>query len=382
MRARAKTMRLAFLCCAMVAASVTPAAASAYSDFNQGVSAHNTDEPDDAILFLTQALAAPDLPAHLRPVALMDRAHAYAWKKQYDLALADYDACVALTPGNYTMLMQRAELHAMRREFDLSRSDYAAAIKARPELPRTYAEHGQTFIEQRRFDEAIKDYSDGLAASWYTLEFYPLRSEAYRMSARYEAAIKEDDAAIGRDASFSDAFLARAHARQDSGDLGEALADYEKARNLESEDPDLPLLEGIVQWELGRYDDAARAFRRGSEKSQYIFVWNLLADAKRHNLHRDVSDKLAKLDTDNWPGPVTKLFAGAAKPEDVFAAARQGDAFQNRTYGCEANFYAGEWQLLRGDKTEAKRLLNEAAQACETGAVEFGAAKAELGRLE
>jgi tetratricopeptide (TPR) repeat protein len=374
-------MRLAFLCCVIAAVSTTQAGASAYSDFNQGVSAHNIDEPDEAIRYLTQALSAPDLPAHLRPAALMDRAHAYAWKKQYDLALADYDACVALIPGSYTVLIQRAELHAVRREFDLSRIDYSAAIKTRPELPRTYAEQGQTYVEQRRFDEAIKNYTDGLAASWYTLEFYPLRSEAYRMSARYDAAIKEDDIAISRDASFSDAFLARAHARQDSGNLTEALADYEKARNLDSEDPELPLLEGVVQWELGHFDDAARVFRRGSEKSQYIFVWNYLADAKRRDLPRGLSDKLAKLDQDRWPAPVAKLIAGTAKPDDVFAAVREGDTFQRRTQACEANFYVGEWQLIQGDKTEAKRLLSQAAQACETGALELGAAKIELSRL-
>ena len=48
---------------------------------------------------------------------------------------------------------------------------------------------------------------------------------------------------------------------------------------------------------------------------------------------------------------------------------------------CEARFYTGEWQLLRGDRKAAAALLQSAADVCRTDFVESAAARAELRRL-
>ncbi len=361
----------------------TPAGASAFSDFNQGISAHNLGEPADTIRYMSAALANTALPAHLRPAALLDRGQAYAIQKQYDLALADYNALLALIPGDYTASMERGALHAMRKEYELARADFAGAIRARPDMPGPYAEHGDAFMAERRFDEALKDYSDGLAASEWSIEFYRLRSEAYRLSGRYDAAIKEDEAALAHDDKYAGAYIARGRAHEDMGELKAALSDYEKAAALESDNPELPFLEGLVQWKLARFDDAGRDFRRLPERSPYAFIWNYLADARRKSTAGDLADRAAKLEAGQWPAPVVKLIAGTATADEVTAkAGEEKDIAQRKAEVCEADFYVGEWQLLHGDEARAKAMLGEAARDCEIGGVERGAAAAELARLK
>jgi lipoprotein NlpI len=367
----------------IVAVLSTRAGASAFSDFNQGISAHDAGEPAGTVRYMSAALANTALPAHLRPAALLDRGQAYMVQKQYDLALADYSALLALTPGDYTALMERGTLHAMRKEFELARADFAEAIRVRPDMPRPYAEHGAAFMAEHRFDEALKDYSDGLAASWWSIEFYRLRSEAYRLSARYDAAIKEDEAALARDDKYAGAYIARGRVHEDMGELKAALSDYEKAADLESDNPELPFLEGMVEWKLARFDDAGRSFSHLPAHSPYAFIWNYLAEARRRSAAGDLAEKAAKLDAAEWPAPVVKLIAGTATPDEVVAkAGEEKDALQRKAQICEADFYVGEWQLLHGDEARAKALLGEAARDCEIGGIERGAAVVELARLK
>jgi tetratricopeptide (TPR) repeat protein len=374
-------MRAVLLCAVAVVVLTAQARASAFSDFNQGISAHNADDPAETIRWMSLALTESGLPSHLRPAALLDRGEAYAQTKQYDLALADLSACLNLTPADYTALMVRAGLHMVKGEADLARADYADAIKARPELPRPYAAHAATYMRERRYDDALNDYSQGLTAVSWMLEFYVLRSEAYRMLSRYEDAIKEDNFAIGRDDKFVDAYLARARVHDDSGDLKAALDDYKKAHSIDSDNSDASLLEGIAEWKLGRFDDAAHSFRRGPETSGYFFIWTYLANAKRRRDVGDLASEAAKVKSQDWPTPIVKLIAGDAQPQAVFAAAEQGDPYARAGQACEANFYVGEWKLAQNDAAGAKDLLTQAMKSCPTGSVELNTAKVELGRL-
>jgi tetratricopeptide (TPR) repeat protein len=374
-------MKAAFFCAVVAAALSTQAHASAFSDFNQGISARDAADTAETIRWMSLALSQPALQSHLRPAALLDRSEAYIKTKQYDLALADLTACLNLIPGDYTALMERAGLYIVKGEADHARADYTAAIQARPELPRPYAARAATYMQEHRYDDALKDYSAGIEAVSWMLEFYALRSDAYRLEARYEDALKEDNYAIGRDDKFADAYLARARVHDDAGDLKAALDDYKKTLDIDAKSIDASLFAGIAEWKLGRFDEAARDFRRGPKTSGYFFIWNYLATAKRERDHHDLGEEAAKIQTEDWPAPIVKLIAGSAQPQAVFDAAANGYGYARGDQMCEANFYVGEWKLAQGDSIGAKELLNKAAKDCQMDSPELNAAKAELGRL-
>jgi hypothetical protein len=48
---------------------------------------------------------------------------------------------------------------------------------------------------------------------------------------------------------------------------------------------------------------------------------------------------------------------------------------------CEADFYAGEWHLLRGNRTDATTGLQAAADTCPKSFFEYFGAVAELRRV-
>jgi hypothetical protein len=69
------------------------------------------------------------------------------------------------------------------------------------------------------------------------------------------------------------------------------------------------------------------------------------------------------------------LFLGQRTPEATLATPA------NDNDRCEAQFYIGEWQLLRAERSAAIESLKTAASTCPKDFVEATDAQAELKRL-
>jgi tetratricopeptide (TPR) repeat protein len=102
------------------------------------------------------------------------RAYAYGYLKQYDLALADWDALIAASPDEDVYLNGRAWLRATRNlDLDKALADADAALKISPDTAAFL--DTRAFIELRmgRLDAALSDYdaalkqTPDLAASLY-----------------------------------------------------------------------------------------------------------------------------------------------------------------------------------------------------------------------
>ena len=250
---------LGFLVCL---ALTGPARADGYADFNAGIAAHNDHDADGAIRSLSQALAAPDLPAHLRATAYIDRAHAYAMNKQYDPAIADYTSALALVPDDFDALLARGDLYVEKKTFDAARADYAAAIALRPELIDGYYGHAKANLTEHKYDDAIKDYDDALARSPGDMGLLLLRGDAAREAGRYDAAIKDFSDALARNSRYGEAYVLRGRAYLETGNAKAAVSDYEDAIDLEPDDMGLREIAGIAQWEYGSWR------RRGAQPDQ------------------------------------------------------------------------------------------------------------------
>lgn len=372
-------MRAIVFCAVFGALLIARAHASAYSDFNKAISARTDDNNGETVRLMSLALSEPGLSDNLRPTAFLVRGEAYVELKESDLALADLTESLRLFPGNYIGLVERGDLHFRRDELDLARADYIAARQLRPEQWRPYADLGQLNVREGKYDDALKDYDAGFEAMPDVLDFYVIRSQAYRLSGQYEKALDEAESAIERNRKYAEAYLARALAEDDSGTTEAAMGDYDKAHDGDPDDTDIALHRGIALWKLGRYADASESFRHGTDA--YSLIWRYLANAKLGEHGTKSMDDAAKYTDTAWPAPIVQLFAGTAQPDSVLAAAASKTGFDRIAKTCDANFYVGEWRILKGDTAAGKPLLEAAANSCPIGYSERGAAKVELGRF-
>ena len=109
----------------------------------------------------------------------------------------------------------------------------------------------------------------------------------------------------------------------------------------------------------------------------YPILWLYLARARtgRQDAKRDLEQRAAGLKSAQWPSPVIKLFLERSTPEAMVAAA---DKPEER---CEAQFYLGQWHLLRDDRANSIKALRNAVKSCPKNFVEYEGALAELKRL-
>ena len=163
------------------------------------------------------------------------------------------------------------------------------------------------------------------------------------------------------------------------GRLNEALMDYSKAIELDASNVPAWRNRGVAHFDMGLFSAAANDFSKALELTPdtyaalYLFVARTRAGGDGLPGLKVV---LPRLDTGHWPYPVAELFLGKLQPAQVLARASSG------VERCEAHFYIGQWQIMKGDTVAAERALREVKGPCQYGYIEHVSARAELARLK
>jgi lipoprotein NlpI len=274
------------------------------------------------ILLLAGALAPAATAAEPKGVELAKAAQAAQAKGDYAKAIALYGRAIAsdeLTPENLAIAYNnRGIAHWSKGELDAALADYASALSIAP-----------------HYVAALHN-----------------RAVAFRDQGQAEAAIIDLDASLKLDPEDAFAYETRGRIQLYAGAIGPATADLAKAQSLDPQDAYAVLWLHIARARAGT--DDAEEFSRNA----------------------------GRLDRARWPGPIVNLFLGVTGMPEVHAAAGAAkEASERQARACDADFYIGMYQLLRGAKADARRLFEVASHRCPRTFVERGAAQAELKRL-
>jgi tetratricopeptide (TPR) repeat protein len=183
-------------------------------------------------------------------VAHFQRAVAHASKGEVDQAIGDYGGVIRLEPGNVAARLDRAGLYVTsRKELDKAIDDYTAAGRLAPKDHRAFLGRGKVYLEQEAWGEAVKDFSEVIGLSPDCQPAYRHRAEAYfhtRASdkAAYDKALADDNKAVELDPKDPAARNHRGLVHFTKGHDDLAIADYRKAIDL---DPKV----AVVHYNLG-----------------------------------------------------------------------------------------------------------------------------------
>ncbi len=320
--------------------------ASGYTSLNAGIAAENEARFDDAIALLTTAIASPDLPPALLPVAHVDRAIALMSKSEFAEAVKDCDAALQLRPDWYVAFEICGAASGGNGDRTAAVTRFSAAIALKPSNPSAYAMRAFAYANQDRFDDAIADDNKAIALEPDSAEGYLDRAAAYDMEGRFDL----------------------------------ALADWTKGDDIKPDDYRIQRAMGVDHWAIGEYGDAASDFaraRRLEPDSLYSQIWLDIVELAKDSSVKPDRLSLSDAQLAAWPGPILKFYAGSSQPADVMAAATSGgDPGNGQT--CEADFYVGEWQKLHNLADDAKTHFDHAVKICPHAFVEYMTASLEL----
>jgi lipoprotein NlpI len=176
------------------------------------------------------------------------------------------------------------------------------------------------------------------------------------------------------------AFFNRGLAYVAKQDSDRAIADYNEAIRIDTKSARAFFYRGIAyaakqdsDRAIADYNEAIRLDPKYPNSVLWLYFARTRSGA--HNAAAELATNAKNLKQPDWPYPVVELFLGRRTPEATLAAATKPND------RCEAQFYIGEWHLLRGDHPKAIAALNAAVDTCPKLFVEFLSARAELKRL-
>jgi lipoprotein NlpI len=365
-------MKGVFLAAALFAASCAAALASGYSEFVIGLQLWR-DQDDQAITHFTAAVADPTLLPDIRAVAYFDRGDIYMRRKQFDLAVQDFSASLALRT-DFEAYLRRGLIYAAKGDTDRALADTTAAIGLRPNFPLGYHFRGEERVQVRDFKGALADADTMVHLSPDDMEGYEERSTAYRYLGQYSDAIDDAEHVVSKtNGTAIIAYIEEAAAYEEKGNLDRALSTLDDALTKQPKNAVVQLTRGVVLWEMKRYDEAERALLLSLSAlpdDGYAVLWLYIVRADGHLPNADFPSFAARIDTKNWPAPVVRHYGGTMDMPAVLADA-QADQFDAAGHVCEAHFYAAELQRIAGHPEAERPELLGLPDKCSPGIVEM-----------
>jgi tetratricopeptide (TPR) repeat protein len=117
-----------------------------------------------------------------RAIAYYTRGNAYARKRLYSSAIADYTSAIELNPKLAAAYNNRGNaytLWAYRRRDDRAIADYNHAVELSPKYAEAYNNRGNAYAEKDEYDRAIADYTRAIKLNPKYAAAYNNRGKVY-----------------------------------------------------------------------------------------------------------------------------------------------------------------------------------------------------------
>jgi predicted O-linked N-acetylglucosamine transferase (SPINDLY family) len=224
---------------------------------------------DEAIASYDHAIRhhPPGFPLHL---AYYGRALALFHQNRLDEALTALDRTLELQGDHPEAHFRRGGVLYKLRRHEAAIASFAAAIECSSGDSPTYLVHFQqsfALAALERKEEALAALSQAIALKPDHFESYVSRGNTLLDLGRHAAALVDYDAAIALDPAHElchAAYSSRAFALKHLRRFDEALASYEQAILLKSDEVETYLNRGAVLQELHRHEEALASFERAS----------------------------------------------------------------------------------------------------------------------
>jgi len=308
-------------------------------------------------------------------------------RRDYDKAIALYSKALHSGDLNYSnqavVLNNRASAYANQKKFTLAIDDFNLSLRLRPNADVFY-NRALTFAQNRQYDQSIADYTEAINLAPKRANFYLSRGAVYALMQKYKDSIADFTKAIDLNSRNADAYNLRGIAFSRDGQNDLALSDFSTAIKLKPEFSKAYWNRGFHYFVQGQLIDAERNLNQAYQLNQsdlYNALWLHIIRKKNGNNIDILKSKYSESNSDEWPGPLIALFNGKSSIERVRFMNAKRDAHKAHENECEANFFIGEYELMRERTTEAVKLFNHVADSCKT-TINAIAAKAELRLLK
>jgi tetratricopeptide (TPR) repeat protein len=300
---------------------------------------------DGAIADLTQAIQL--MPSYENYI---ERGSAYHTKGAKQLAFADFDKAVQISPQNAGVYFDRAHAHFTERNFDLAAADLKKSLAMNPRNKDAHHLLGHVFTETGDIAAAAIEFTKAIEAAPGVAHYYVDRAVTTSRTGNYQGAVIDISKAIELDPNGSSYYRMRAWTNLYLGNNDAVYGDAATALKLSglNEHGTYAVLSGYIALQkTGRAEDART----------FLNTW------------------IKEADQSAWPTSIMRYLSGQMTSSQLLIAATdRGDL-------TEAHTFIGEIALINGEVDTAKKHFEWVRDNGTKTSVQFPLAITELKKL-
>lgn len=155
--------------------------------------------PDRRIAGCSALLNAGGLSAEQVATAHLNRGNAYSQKRQYGLAVREFDRCIAVVRADFMCWNNRGHNHTLMHQYTRALEDFNQALRINPTHQNSVYNRANVYAKLGQIERAIDEYSRAIglnpndARAWYNRgQMYQLSGDAKRAEFDIQAARRLD----------------------------------------------------------------------------------------------------------------------------------------------------------------------------------------------
>ena len=299
--------------------------------------------------------------------AYTNRGNIHSSMGNRDLAIADYTKAIEIDPKLAAAYYNRGNAYRAKGDTAATLADYNSAIAADPKFAPAYIGLGSLRADNGDFDAAIARFTTAIEI------------EAQSPHLKDNRGIPVATAVVMERFISALAYQSRGQAYGAKGDFGRAIADQSKAMELDPHQLRYAYSLGVLRFAKGEFKSAVTLFADNLKKKNDIgtVLFLYLAQWRAGDVQAAEAALGARAGTlTDRPGlrAVAELYLGKGSPAAMMEAAATP---YNR---CQAQFFLGEWHLVKKEAEEAANALKAALDTCPKVSSEYIVASAEVNR--
>lgn len=314
----------------------------------------------------------------------------YFGQQDFTNAISHYKKATELAPDYSTAFNILGYAYRQNEQYSEAENAFKRYIELIPNDPNPYDSYAELLLKMGRFDEAIVQYNKALEIqpTFVNSHFGIAAALAYQgKTGEAQAELQKITQKARSDGERRTALFGQMVVAIDSGKLDQALAELEKQYAIGQKNNDVPAmagdhqLRGNILMEMGRHDDARKAFDEAlkvtSESNLSQAVKDNAARIHRYNIARVAIAKkdltTAKTETETFQKAADaaknanqlkqahELFGRIALEEKNYEAAITALTQANQQ-NPDVLYLLGQAYLAKGDTAKAKESFTKAAR--------------------
>ena len=215
--------------------------ADAMSEARAGQAAAAQQDWSAAIEHFTRAIRSNEFDNPNQAVAYYNRGLNYHRLGQYNRAIEDYSAALALNPAQLNALYNRAVAYTAKAEYADALAQLNAFLALQPDHIDALVQRAGLYVEQQQPQPALQDLNRALQLAPNNPQVVLARADANRQLGRYDAALADYNRLLQALPEEGQAtamvYAGRGEVYEDMEQPEQAIEDYLKAYSLDPENP-------------------------------------------------------------------------------------------------------------------------------------------------